>query len=73
MGETPGKTPDKTSSKYVLRTSEVRLLKNSLYTWFWICPICGYRNTYESQRRGIQAAIYHLRKKHKLEVEVVSD
>jgi len=59
--------------KYALKSSEVRLLRNSLMTWVWVCPLCGYKGVYETHRRGLQAAKYHLIRKHRLEVEVVEE
>jgi len=58
---------------FKLKTSSIKRLSNSLLTWYWVCPICGYRGIYESYGRGLQAAKLHLMRKHKLEVEVVED
>jgi hypothetical protein len=58
------------SGKYVLRESDVVQLSDKWVVFGWTCPICGYRTYHYNKRRVIQAARYHLERKHNLVVEV---
>jgi predicted RNA-binding Zn-ribbon protein involved in translation (DUF1610 family) len=67
-----GKSPEKSPNKItVSRSSDIKMIRNSLATWMYQCPICGKKIIHDSPSRTLMAVKKHMRLKHGLVVEVV--
>jgi predicted RNA-binding Zn-ribbon protein involved in translation (DUF1610 family) len=67
-GNSTEKSPKKIT---VSRSGDIKMIRNSLTTWMYQCPICGKKIIHDSPSRTLMAVRQHMRLKHGLVVEVV--